>query len=230
MIQVASTPSPWPHRGLRIEETALLLIDMQRDFLEPDGYLVAEGFDLAEVRRAIDPARRLLDAARTSGLTILHTRQGYRPDLGELPPHRLQRVREGVSAIGAEGPLGRFLIRGEPGHEIIAELAPRDGEFVVDKSDTGAFWGTDLASILSARGARALIVAGVTTEVCVHSTVREAADRGFECLVVADACGSGDAAAHRAALRAVVTEGGVFGMVAEVDDVSPALSGADERG
>ncbi len=228
MVQVDSTPYAWPHLGLRRERTALLMIDMQRDFLEPDGYLVAEGFDLATVRKAIEPAGRLLDAARENGLTVVHTRQGYRADLGELPAHRLARVHEGVSSIGAPGPLGRFLIRGERGHETIAELAPRDGEFVVDKSDTGAFWGTDLASILSAREVRALIVAGVTTEVCVHSTIREASDRGFECLLAVDACASGDLEAHLAAIDAVTTEGGVFGMIADVDAILAALSRSED--
>lgn len=224
MTQVAADPKPWPYLGLKTSETALLVIDMQRDFLEPGGYLDAAGFELDAVRAAIAPAQRLLAGARAAGLTVVHTRQGYRSDLGELPPHRLAQIRDGSSSIGRPGPLGRFLIRGELGNEIIPELAPEPGEFVVDKSDTGAFWGTDLAAILAGQGVRALILAGVTTEVCVHSTLREAADRGFECALAADACGSGDPEAHAAALRATTTEGGVFGVVASADQILAALA------
>jgi nicotinamidase-related amidase len=228
MIQIAANPRPFPHAGLAAARTALLVIDMQRDFLDPRGYLAGMGYDLAGVRAAISPAKRLLDAARRSGLTIIHTRQGYRPDLAELPPHKRARVAAGTSAIGKAGPLGRFLIRGEPGFEIIPELAPAPGEFIVDKTANSAFWGTDLAAILSARGIRALILAGVTTDVCVHCTLREANDRGFECLLARDACGSGDAEAHRAALHMVTVEDGVFGVLADVDTIVAALDRMDQ--
>ena len=224
MIQVDADPRPFPHDGLSSEGVALLLIDMQRDFLEPGGYLASMGYDVELVRAAIGPARLLLAAARSAGLTVVHTRQGFGPDLGELPPHRLARVRAGTSAIGKPGPLGRFLIRGEPGFQIVPELEPSGGEAVVDKSGNGAFWGTDLASILSARGIRALILAGVTTDVCVHCTLREANDRGFECLLAADACASGDAEAHRAALHMTTVEDGVFGVVADTDAIVAALA------
>lgn len=224
MIQVDADPHPFPYGGLRPDGVALLLIDMQRDFLEAGGYLASMGYDVGLVRGAIAPARRLLDAARVAGLTVIHTRQGFRPDLGELPPHKLARVRAGTSAIGKPGPLGRFLIRGEPGFQIVPELEPIAGEPVVDKSGNGAFWGTDLSSILAARGVRALVVAGATTEVCVHSTLREAIDRGFECLLVSDACASGDAEAHRAALHMTTVENGVFGVVADTDAVVAALA------
>lgn len=227
MIQIAAHPRPFPHAGLARAEAALILIDMQRDFLEVGGYLDSMGYDLAGVRAAIRPARRLLDAARAAGLTILHTRQGYRPDLAEMPSHRLARVQSGASSIGKPGPLGRFLIRGEPGFQIIADLAPAPGEFVVDKTANSAFWGTDLAAILAARGIRALIFAGVTTDVCVHCTLREANDRGFECLVAQDACGSGDAEAHRAALHMVTVEDGVFGVLSDVDSIVAALDRMD---
>jgi nicotinamidase-related amidase len=223
VIQVDADPRPFPHDGLSRAGVALLLIDMQRDFLEAGGYLASMGYDVDLVRTAIAPARRLLDAARDAGLTVVHTRQGFRPDLGELPPHRLARVRAGASAIGKPGPLGRFLIRGEPGFEIVPELEPAAGEPVVDKSGNGAFWGTDLASILAERDVRALILAGVTTDVCVHCTLREANDRGFECLLVSDACASGDVEAHRAALHMTTVEDGVFGVVAETDAVVAAL-------
>ncbi len=223
MNQIAAEPRAFPHDGLKAGEVALILIDMQRDFLEPQGYLAGMGYDLDGVRTVIGPAQRLLGAARTAGLCIIHTRQGYRPDLAEVPAHKLARIRAGQSAIGRPGPLGRFLIRGEPGFQIIAELAPAPGEFVVDKTANSAFWGTDLAAILAARGIRALIVAGVTTDVCVHCTLREANDRGFECLLARDACGSGDAQAHRAALHMVTVEDGVFGVLADVDAIAAAL-------
>lgn len=224
MIQIAASPRPFPHAGLAAARTALLLIDMQRDFLDPRGYLAGMGYDLAGVRAAIGPAGRLLKASRNAGLTIIHTRQGYRPDLAELPPHKRARIAEGTSAIGKAGPLGRFLIRGEPGFDIIAELAPIAGEFIVDKTANSAFWGTDLAAILAAHRIDSLIFAGVTTDVCVHCTLREANDRGFECLLARDACGSGDAEAHRAALHMVTVEDGVFGAVTDVAQIVDALA------
>jgi biuret amidohydrolase len=222
-VRIDATPRPFPSGGLEAGTTALLMIDMQRDFLDPDGYLAAAGYDLGGVRAAIAPARRLLDAARAAGVPVVHTRQGYRPDLRELPPHKRARVDAGTSPIGRPGPLGRFLIRGEPGHELVPELAAMPGEVVVDKSGCGAFWGTDLAAVLAAAGTRSLILAGVTTDVCVHSTLREARDRGFECLVARDACGSGDAYAHDAALHMVTVEDGVFGVLAGVADIRAAL-------
>ncbi len=227
MNQIAADPRPFPHNGLTRGELALVLIDMQRDFLEPDGYLAAMGYDLGGVRAAIKPARRLLDAARGAGLSIIHTRQGYRPDLAEVPAHKLARIEAGLSAIGKPGPLGRFLIRGEPGFQIIPELTPAAGEFLIDKTANSAFWGTDLAAILAARGIRALILGGVTTDVCVHCTLREANDRGFECLLAREACGSGDPAAHRAALHMVTVEDGVFGVLADVDAIVTALDRMD---
>ena len=227
MNRIAAEPRAFPHNGLTRGELALILIDMQRDFLEPQGYLAGMGYDLSGVRAAIHPARRLLAAARSVGLCIIHTRQGYRPDLAEVPVHKLARIEVGQSPIGKPGPLGRFLIRGEPGFQIIPELAPAPGEFVVDKTANSAFWGTDLAAILAARGIRALFLAGVTTEVCVHCTLREANDRGFECLLARDACGSGDAEAHRAALHMVTVEDGVFGVLADVDAIVTALDRMD---
>jgi nicotinamidase-related amidase len=227
MIQVAAQPRSFPHDGLLRGGVALILIDMQRDFLEREGYLAAMGYDLAGVRSAIAPAQRLLRAARGAGLCILHTRQGHRPDLAEVPAHKLARIETGRSAIGKPGPLGRFLIRGEPGFQIIPELAPAPGEFIIDKTANSAFWGTDLAAVLAAQGVRALILAGVTTDVCVHCTLREANDRGFECLLARDACGSGDAEAHRAALHMVTVEDGVFGVLADVDTIITALDRMD---
>jgi nicotinamidase-related amidase len=225
MIRIAAKPRAFPHAGVAAARIAIIVIDMQRDFLDPQGYLAAMGYDLAGVRAAIAPARRLLDAARQAGLTVIHTRQGYRPDLAEVPAHKRARIAEGTSAIGKPGPLGRFLIRGEAGFAIIPELQPKAGEIVVDKTANSAFWGTDLAAILAAHRIDSLILAGVTTDVCVHCTLREANDRGFECLLAADACGSGDAEAHRAALHMVTVEDGVFGAVATVDDIVAALAG-----
>lgn len=223
MIQITANPRAFPHAGLDDARIALILIDMQRDFLDPRGYLAAMGYDLAGVRAAIEPARRLLDAARGAGLAILHTRQGYRADLAEVPAHKRARITAGTSAIGRPGPLGRFLIRGEPGFDIVSELAPAPGEIVIDKTANSAFWGTDLAAILAAHRIDGMIFAGVTTDVCVHCTLREANDRGFECLLASDACGSGDAEAHRAALHMVTVEDGVFGAVAPVESIVAAM-------
>jgi nicotinamidase-related amidase len=171
----------------------------------------------------LEPARHLLRAARAAGITVLHTRQGYRADLAEATPRQRARMAAGESSVGKPGPLGRFLIRGEPGFQIIAELAPLQSEPVIDKTANSAFWGTDLAAILAARGIRAIIFAGVTTDDCVHSTLREANDRGFECLLARDACGSGDPEAHRAALHMVTVEDGVFGALADTDEIVAAL-------
>jgi nicotinamidase-related amidase len=223
VLTIDSSPYPFPYDGLSVSGTALIVIDMQADFLSPDGYLAALGYDLAGVRAAIPGAQRLLAAARAAGLKVFHTRQGYRPDLADLPPHKAARSRRGAAGIGRSGPLGRFLIRGEPGFAIVDEVAPRLGEPVIDKSANSAFWGTDFASILQAQGVRHLIVAGITTDVCVHCTIREANDRGYECLLVSDACGSGDAEAHRAALHMIEVENGVFGAVAHSAAVVEAL-------
>lgn len=224
MIQIASRPRPFPTLGLSRENTAVVCIDMQRDFLDPQGYLAAMGYSLDGVRAAIGPARRLLDAARAAGIMVIHTRNGYRPDLAELSPAKRARVKSGESMIGREGPLGRFLIRGEPGFQIVPEVAPVEGEPVIDKSGNSAFWGTDLASILAANHIEALIFAGATTDVCVHCTLREANDRGFECLLATDACGSGDQYAHEAALHMITVENGVFGVLAEVEAIEEALA------
>lgn len=197
----------------RVAESALLIIDMQRDFLDPGGYAASAGLDLAALRRPIPAIADLLATARRLGMLVVHTREGHRPDLSDCPPAKLERSRAAGAEIGRPGPLGRLLVRGEPGHEIIAELQARPGEPVVDKPGYGAFHQTDLAQILQARGIRRLILSGVTTEVCVHSTLREAVDRGYRCLLVADACGSAHGHLHQAALEMVALEGGIFGQV-----------------
>jgi nicotinamidase-related amidase len=201
---------------------ALVIIDMQRDFLEPGGFGALLGNDVGLLRAAIAPTARLLRAARTAGLLVIHTREGHRPDLTDLPPAKKRRGRLDTT-IGDRGPMGRILIRGEAGHDIIPELCPVDGEPVVDKPGKGAFFATDLEAMLRNRGITQLLVCGVTTEVCVSTTVREANDRGYECLVVADCCASYFPDFHRAALAMITAQGGIFGWVATGDQVIDAL-------
>ncbi len=193
--------------------TALVVIDMQRDFCAPGGYAARAGLDVARLAAPIAAIRRLLGAARAAGWMVLHTREGHRPDLSDCPPEKLRRSVAAGAAIGSPGPLGRLLIRGEPGHDFIDELKPEFGEPVVDKPGYGAFHQTDLAQILAARGITTLVLCGVTTEVCVHSTLREAVDRGFRCVTVGDACAASDPALHAAALAMIGVEGGIFGRV-----------------
>jgi nicotinamidase-related amidase len=208
------------------EQTALLIIDMQRDFLEPGGFGAMLGNDLAQLRRTIEPNRRLLAAWRRAGLLVIHTREGHRPDLADLHPAKRQRGRS-ASRIGDRGPMGRILVRGEPGHDIIPELQPAPGEPVIDKPGKGAFYATDLEAILAARSIRQLIVTGVTTEVCVNTSVREANDRGFECLVLADCVGSYFPEFQEAGLKMIKAQGGIFGWVGESDALIDALDAID---
>jgi nicotinamidase-related amidase len=222
MALVAAEPYPF---ALDPARAALLVIDMQRDFLEPDGFGSALGNDVALLRRTIEPIRRLLAAARAAGLLVIHTREGHRPDLADLPPAKKARGRLAVG-IGDRGPNGRILVRGEPGHDIIPELAPMDGEPVVDKPGKGAFHATDLEAILRNRGIAQLLVCGVTTEVCVHTSVREANDRGYDCLVLADCVGSYFPEFHAMGLRMIAAQGGIFGWVGNSGDVIDALAGA----
>ena len=202
----------------------LLIIDMQRDFLEPGGFGAALGNDVSLLRRTIAPSRRLLEHARACGLAIIHTREGHRSDLTDLAPAKKARGRLAVG-IGDEGPMGRILVRGEAGHDIIAELCPLPGEPVVDKPGKGAFYATDLDAMLKNRGIAQLIVCGVTTEVCVHTTVREANDRGYECLVVEDCVGSYFPEFHRIGLAMIKAQGGIFGWVAPSEAMIAALCG-----
>ena len=210
---------------------ALLIIDMQRDFLEPGGFGAALGNDVSLLRRTIAPSRRLLEHARARGLTVIHTREGHRPDLADLPPAKKARGRLAMG-IGDQGPMGRILVRGEAGHDIIAELYPLPSEPVVDKPGKGAFYATDLDAMLKNRGIAQLIVCGVTTEVCVHTTVREANDRGYECLVVEDCVGSYFPDFHEIGLSMIKAQGGIFGWVAPNAAVIAALcadGGAETR-
>jgi nicotinamidase-related amidase len=201
---------------------ALLIIDMQRDFLEPGGFGAALGNDVSQLRRAIAPTRRVLDAARAADLFVVHTREGHRPDLADLPPAKAARGRFRLG-IGDRGPMGRILVRGELGHDIIEELAPLPGEPVVDKPGKGAFHATDLDALLKNRGITQLIVCGVTTEVCVNTTVREANDRGYDCLVLGDCTGSYFPEFHAMGLRMIAAQGGIFGWVGESAALVSAL-------
>jgi nicotinamidase-related amidase len=196
-----------------IASTALLVIDMQRDFLHPNGYAAKAGLDAARLRGAIGPAGRVLDAARAARLMIVHTREGHLADLSDCPPYKLERSRRAGAPIGTKGPLGRFLIRGEYGHDFVDELRPRADEIIIDKPGYSAFARTTLQPLLEARGIDNLIVTGVTTEVCVSSTLRDAIDRGYRCITVSDACASSDPELHRAALAMIAVEGGIFGEV-----------------
>jgi nicotinamidase-related amidase len=202
---------------------ALLIIDMQRDFLEPGGFGAALGNDVLQLRRTIAPNRKLLAAWRELGLPVLHTREGHRPDLTDLCPSKKIRGR-GATSIGDMGPMGRILIRGEPGHDIISELAPLPSEPVIDKPGKGAFFATNLHNILQASGIRQLVVTGVTTEVCVNSTVREANDRGYECLVPSDCVGSYFPEFHTFGLAMIKAQGGIFGWVTDSKKILRELS------
>jgi nicotinamidase-related amidase len=195
------------------DTTALIVIDMQRDFLDPMGYIGQSGVDVGVLRAAIPNVQRLLAAARSAGIRIIHTREGHRPDLADLNPAKARRAAGVGAAIGSRGPLGRLLVRGEPGHGIIDELAPLSSEVVIDKPGFGAFYATDLELVLRAWGITSLTLAGVTTDICVHSTLREAVDRGFECQTVGDACAAADLALHQAMLSCISGEGGILGRV-----------------
>jgi nicotinamidase-related amidase len=208
--------------------TALLVIDMQRDFVEPGGFGEMLGNDVTPLRRAIGPTRRVLEAVRERGMMVIHTREGHRPDLSDLPATKKARGRL-ACGIGDVGPMGRVLIRGEPGHDIVPELAPRPGEPVVDKPGKGSFYATDLELILRERGIRSLIVTGVTTEVCVHTTVREANDRGFECLVLEDCVASYFPEFQDAAIKMIKAQGGIFGWVSHSEALLKALEGVRRK-
>ncbi len=210
MIRVDAAPYAFI---LHPTAAALLIIDMQRDFLEPGGFGAVLGNDVSRLRTAIAPTSAVLDAARAAGMLVIHTREGHRPDLADLAPAK--RARGNLpTGIGDPGPMGRILVRGEPGHDIIPELAPIAGEPVIDKPGKGAFYATDLEAILRGRAIAQLIVCGVTTEVCVNTTVREANDRGFDCLVLEDCTGSYFPEFHAAGLAMIRAQGGIFGWVA----------------
>ena len=225
---VPADPYPWPFDGAATPaNTALVIIDMQFDFVGLGGYVDRMGYDLSAVRAPIAPIAALLARARALGLTVIHTREGHRPDLSDLPANKRWRSRRigthGVG-IGDPGPNGRILVRGEPGWDIIPELAPAPGEPIVDKAGKGSFCATDLELLLQLRGIRNLVLTGVTTDVCVHTTMREANDRGFECVIVSDATGATDPGNHDAALKMVTMQGGVFGAVVSSSQLLDAWS------
>jgi len=219
-VSVEAEPYPFE---LALDACALLVIDMQRDFLEPGGFGEMLGNDVSHLRRTIEPNRALLRAWRARALPVIHTREGHRPDLSDLSPAKKIRGRS-KTQIGDVGPMGRILVRGEPGHDIIPELYPLPGEPVVDKPGKGAFFATDLPAILQHRGIRQIVVTGVTTEVCVHTTVREANDRGYDCLVPADCVGSYFPEFHEMALRMIKAQGGLFGWVSHSEQILAVIT------
>jgi nicotinamidase-related amidase len=219
-VTVAADPCPFVFAPAR---TALLVIDMQRDFVEPGGFGETLGNDVSQLRTVIPPLQAVLAATRDAGMTVIHTREGHLPDLSDCPPAKLNRG-EPALRIGDPGPKGRILIRGEYGHDIIDELAPAAGELVVDKPGKGSFYATGLDETLRSRDITSLIVTGVTTEVCVHTTVREANDRGYECLVLADCVGSYFPDFQRYGLAMIAAQGGIFGWVAPSEQYLKALS------
>lgn len=225
MKKVQANPYNWPFDGdLRPENTALIIIDMQTDFCGEGGYVDSMGYDISLTRAPIEPIKKLLAVMREKGFFIIHTREGHRPDLADLPENKRWRSRQMGAGIGDMGPCGKILIRGEKGWDIIPDLYPLEGEVIIDKPGKGSFYGTDLAMVLNQNNIRNIILTGITTDVCVHTTMREANDRGYECMILSDCCGATDYGNHEAALKMVTMQGGVFGSVSDSKELIKVIS------
>ncbi|MEP0912559.1 cysteine hydrolase [Leptolyngbya sp. GB1-A1] len=224
-MYIPADPHPFPYDGnLQPHNTTILVIDMQADFCSPGGYLAKKGYDISLTQAPIAPIQRLLAAARAKQFSVFFTREGHRSDLLDLPATKRWRNEKAGAAIGSEGPMGRLLVRGETGWDIIPELSPQPGEPIIDKPGSGAFYATDLDHLLRQRGIQNVILCGVTTAVCVHTTLREASDRGYDTLLLEDCCGESDERLHRAAIEMVKIEGGLFGSVTTSDQVIEVMS------